>query len=416
MRNALLACLLLTACGQDVAPTGDDDPAPTPGVEPVFYGEVQRIFNDNCVSCHSEDPDRLAPFALVKYEDAVAAATDFPMAYDVMNRVMPPFYADQNGDCGSFRDAHWLTDTELDTLTAWINGSKLEGNVADSVAPPPPPGGLPQVDHTVDTKMSFVIPTDKPDTFACFVVDPIGANKFVIGAHVKPGNLTVAHHVILFTLDQAAETDALAKQAAAGGGAYRCDAGPTQAGNAKFLVGWVPGNQATVFPPNTGIRVDGARKMVVQMHYNTTHGDGRPDRTTIDLDLADSVQTPGQMIMISGAVNLAPHDTDATAEGSVTLPNAVSSARVWGSGVHMHQRGTAAKLTVANDNDRCMMDLVNWSFHWQHFYWFEEPVVLGGGDTVKLTCHYDTTDDTQNIGFCETTDCEMCIQYAYVTQ
>jgi hypothetical protein len=100
----------------------------------------------------------------------------------------------------------------------------------------------------------------------------------------------------------------------------------------------------------------------------------------------------------------------------VTLPNQVSTARVWGSGVHMHQRGTAAKLTVANDNDRCLMDLVNWSFHWQHFYWFEEPVTLGGGDTVKLTCHYDTTNDTQNIGFCESTDCEMCIQFAYVTQ
>ncbi|MBA2544067.1 MAG: hypothetical protein H0V17_30770 [Deltaproteobacteria bacterium] len=414
MRRVLIASLLLTACGNDVVPTGDD--ASTPTTEPVFYGQVQRIFNDNCVSCHSEDPDRLAPFALVKYEDAVAAATDFPMAYDVMNRVMPPFYADQNGDCGSFRDAHWMTDDELDTLLAWINGGKLEGNPADTVAPPPPPGGLAQVDHTVDTNTSFTISTDQPDTFACFVVDSIGADKFVVGAHVKPGNLTVAHHVILFTLDQAAEDDAVAKQAAAGGSSYRCDGGPTQAGEAKFLVGWVPGNQATVFPPSTGIRVDGARKMVVQMHYNSAHSDGRTDRTTIDLDLADSVQVPAQMARISGNVNLPPQQIDATSTGTVTIPNALPSARIWGSGVHMHQRGTAAKLTVASDNDRCLMDLVNWSFHWQHFYWFEEPVALDGGDTIKLTCHYDTTGDTQNIGFCETTDCEMCIQYAYVTQ
>lgn len=408
----LLACLLI-ACGTDVAPTDEVQPTPT---DPVYYGEVQRILNDNCVSCHSEDEDRLAPFALVTYEEAKLAATDFPMAYSVMNRIMPPFYADQNGDCNTFKDAHWLEDDEMATLVSWINGDQLEGDPANSVAPPPPPAGqLPQVDHVVDLGAPFTVDTSKPDSFRCFVVDAIGADKFVVGAHVKPGNLTVAHHVILFTLDQAAEDDVVAR-AAAGGGTYECDGGPTQAGVSKFLVGWVPGNGATTFPTNTGIRVDGARKMVVQMHYNSANSDGQPDDTTIDLDLADSVQIPAQMIRISGTVNLPPGDPDATSVGTVTLPNQVPTARVWGSGVHMHQRGTSAKLTVPSDNDRCVMDLVNWSFHWQHFYWLGTPVTVSGGDTVKLECRYDTTGDTQNVGFCESTDCEMCIQFAYVTQ
>jgi hypothetical protein len=411
--RALLACVLI-ACGSDVAPTDVDAPAPTG--EPVYYGEVQQILNDNCVSCHSEDEDRLAPFALVTFDEAKTAATDFAMAYAVMNRNMPPFYADQDGDCNTFRDAHWLDDNELDTLVTWINGGQLEGDPANSVAPPPPPGGLPQVDRTLDLGAPFVVSTVEPDSFVCFVVDALGVDSFLTGAHVKPGNLTVAHHVILYSLDQAAETDVLARQAAAGGGPYQCDGGPTQEGNAKFLVGWVPGNQATVFPPGTGIRVDGARKMVVQMHYNVAQSDGQPDDTTIDLDLADTVTTPAQMIRISGAVDLPPGDPDATAVGTITLPNQVSTARIWGQGVHMHERGTAAKLTVSSDNDRCVMDLVNWSFHWQHFYWLEQPVTVSGGDTVRLTCTYDTTGDTQRIGFCESTDCEMCITYAFVTQ
>lgn len=411
MRHALFACLLF-ACGTDVAPTDEPD-APTG--EPVFYGQVQKILNENCVSCHSEDPDRLAPFALVSYQDAKTAATDFPMAYDVMNRIMPPFYADQSGDCNSFLDAHWLDDDELDTLVSWINGDQLEGDPANSIAPPPPPGGLPQVDRIVDLGEPFTVDTAEPDSFICFVVDELGTDAFVIGAHVKPGNLTVAHHVILYSLDAAAEADVLARQAAAGGGPYRCDGGPTQAGGAKFLVGWVPGNEATVFPAGTGLRVDGARKLVVQMHYNVANSDGQPDDTTIELDLADSVATPAQMVRISGAVDLPPGDPDATATGTVTLPGGVPSARVWGGAVHMHQRGTAAKMIVDND-DRCVMDLVNWSFHWQHFYWLEEPVQLGGGDTVRLTCRYDTTGDTQPVGFCEGTECEMCITYAYVSQ
>ncbi len=415
MRHALLASLTFVfaaACGQDVAPTGDDDDTP-PTSEPVFYGQVQKIFNDNCVSCHSTDPDRLAPFSLVTYEDAVAAATDFPMAYDIMNREMPPFYADQNGDCNSFRDAQWLDDDELETLTAWINGQKLEGNAADSVAPPPPPGGLPGIEqHEVDLGAPFTVPTTEPDYFACFVVDEVGADKFVTGAHVHPGNLTVVHHVILYTLDQAGETEVMQRAA---NGPYRCDGGPTKNGSAKFMVGWVPGNQATVFPPNTGIKVDGARKMVVQMHYNTSNSDGRPDHTTIDLELANSVAIPAQMVGISGAVDLAPHDPDAVATGSLTIPNGLPSARIWGSGLHMHQRGTSATLSIPNAN-KCVVDLVNWSFHWQHFYWLEEPVTVNAGDKVQLECHYDTTGDSNNVGFCEGTECEMCVQFAFVTQ
>lgn len=412
MRHALLSLVLLAACGEDVAPIDPTPDAPTG--EPVFYGQVQKILNDNCASCHSTDPARLAPFALISYEDAVAAATDFPMAYDVMNRVMPPFYADQDGDCNQFRDAHWLDATEMETLVAWINGGKLEGDPAASVAPPPPPGGLPQTDLVIDLGAPFTVPTATPDYFACFVVDAIGADKFVTGAHVKPSNLTVAHHVILFTLDATAEQEALTRQAEANG-PYPCDGGPTRTGKSNFLVGWVPGNQATLFPPDTGIKVEGARKMVVQMHYNNANSDGLADDTTIALDLADSVAIPAQMVGISAPVNLAPHDTDAVAVGTLNLPNGLPNARIWGSAVHMHQRGTSAKLSIANQ-DRCVVDLVNWSFHWQHFYWLQEPVPVSGGDKIQLECHYDTSSDSTNVGFCESTECEMCVQYAFVTQ
>jgi len=413
MKRLLLAILVTTGCGTDSVPP--PDPA---AAEPVYYGQVQRIVNDNCVECHSTDPDRLAPFSLATYEDTAAAAADLPMAYAVMNRIMPPFYADQDGECHTFPNAHWLSDEDLTTFTAWINGARLAGDPANSVAPPPPPGGLAEIDHTVDTGVPYSPDPTIPDDFKCFVVDAIGANKFVTGAHVRPSNLTVAHHVILFTLDSpAAEADALARQAAAGGGPYRCDGGPTELG-ATFLVGWVPGNQATAFPPNTGIAVDGTRKLVVQMHYNLANSDGKPDHTTIDLDLADTVAKPAQMIKLSGNVDLPPRDPDAIATGVQTIPGSVSRVKLWGGGVHMHQRGTAAKLTVESSgaNDQCLMDLVNWSFHWQHFYWYAEPVELRGGDTVRLTCHYDTSLDDTNVKFCEGTECEMCIQFVYVTQ
>jgi hypothetical protein len=416
-RRCAFACLVLVACGQDAVPPGDDTPPPPPEGA-VYYGQVQKIFNENCVECHDDSADRLAPFSLTSYANAVTAATDFPMAFDVMNRIMPPYFAQQDGDCNTYNNTKWLSQEDLATLVEWINGDKLEGDVANSVAPPPPLPGLAQVDTTVDIGVDYLPNTATIDDYQCFVIDPLTAfdNKFVIGAHVKPTNLSVAHHVILYTLDQQAETDVEAKLAAAGGPSYPCPAGPNDptVGRADFLIAWAPGQQALNFPAGTGIRIDGTRKLVLQMHYNTAVANGQTDRTKIELDFADAVSLPARMVKMVAPVNLPPGQVDATATVTELIPNNLDG-KLWGGIVHMHGRGTKAKL-IRDNGGACLMDLVNWNFHWQHFYMYDTPVALGGGDTLRLTCHYDTTLDTQNVTFCENTDCEMCIVFGYATR
>lgn len=405
---AILA--FLVACGSDSVPP--TDPPPT---EPVYFGQVQKIINENCVDCHSTSPDRLAPFSLATYEDVMAVVdAETPIAFYLMNRMMPPFYAQQDGDCHTFDNA-WLDDAELTTFLDWLDGAHLAGDPANSIAPPPPPGGLAEADRRLDIGIDYTPDTSVPDDFQCFVVDAIGTDQFLVGAHIQPSNLTVAHHVVLFALGSAeVEADVLRQQTEAGGGSYRCDGGPSKLGG-TFLIGWIPGNQATVFPAGTGLRMDGSRKMVIQMHYNNANSDGRPDRTVIDLDLEPTVATPAQIVQLNGTVDLPPRDPDATATGTLKIPG-TGSGKLWGGVVHMHQRGTGSRLEIeGSSNAQCLMDLVNWSFHWQHFYWYEEPVEVRGGDTVRLTCHYDTSNDNQRVGFCEGTECEMCIQFAYVT-
>ncbi len=409
-----LLLVLLGACGNDSAvPPGSVPDAPTG--EPVYYGQVERIINDNCVECHSASEARLAPFSLATFEDVKAAAdAQLPIAYDLMNRVMPPYYADQDGACNTFPGAKWLSPEDLDTVVTWVNGSRAEGDPANAITTEPPT--LPKLDHedrTIDTGMSYTpVPSDGSNDFRCFVVEGVDTNTFVTGIHVRPSNLTIAHHVILFTLDSPqAEADAVMQQQAAGG-PYRCDGGPK---NATFLAGWAPGGQATIFPANTGISVVGQRKMVVQMHYNVEHSDGLPDRTKIALQLEATVAKPAQMLPISAPIDLPVGNADAVATGTTKLPASLGTVTLWGSAIHMHQRGIGAKLSVDGSN-QCLIDLVNWSFHWQHFYWAAEPVELHGGDTVRLSCHYDTTGETQRVKFCEGTECEMCIQFGYVTR
>ncbi|MEJ7597223.1 MAG: hypothetical protein WKG01_04870 [Kofleriaceae bacterium] len=400
-----LVCLVVAACGNDQA---------TPDLidEPVYYGQVQKIINDNCVDCHSASPDRLAPFSLATFEDSRTAAEDTPMAFSVMNRVMPPYYAKQDDSCHSFHNAKWLSDADLTTLTTWINGDRREGDPADAVAPNGQLPTLAEIDRTI-TLPAYTPDTAVDDDYRCFVIDEFAASTFVVGVHVRPGNLSTAHHVIVYTLDNAAaEADVIAKSKT---GPYECAGGPTELG-ATFLTGWAPGGGATRFPADTGIAVQGNRKLVAQVHYNLSHADGLSDQTALDLDTETSVVKQAAILAVRGDVNLDPGEVDAQATGTTTLPTVVAQGRMWGAMVHMHERGTGALLTSVSDANACLLDLEGWSFHWQHFYWHTEPIPVRGGDTFRLTCHFDTTGDAEPVTWGEGTEDEMCLAYFYISQ
>lgn len=403
-------------CGNDVVstPPPDSDPAG----EPVYYGQVERIMRDNCVECHSTHPDRLAPFSLATFEDAFEAADTAPISFAVMNRTMPPYYANNDGDCQDLHGSKWLTEEEIGILTAWTNGQHLEGNPADTVAPLPPPTVLPEVNKTLDIGGDYTPDVSRDDDYRCFVVPALGASAFLTGVHVRPTNLKVAHHVILYTLDSlASQQEVEQRDLMDAGPGYNCNEGVSDAG-ASFLTGWAPGQAATVFPAGTGVAVDGTRKLVIQLHYNLANSDGRPDHTVIDLDLATSVQSQAQIISVKGNVDLPWGEVDAIATGTrpLALPGALTSARVWGGMLHMHNRGTGAELTVERTADSCLLDLDGWSFHWQHFYWYREALRVNRNETLRVTCHYDTTGDTARVTWGEGTDQEMCLAYLYISQ
>src|SRR5258707_8941620 len=102
----------------------DGKPAPT------FSKDVAPIFNKSCVECHR--PTMFAPMSLTTFDDAR------PWARSIKARVvagtMPPWGADTPH--GTFKNDPRLSQKEIDTIAAWVDGGAPKGD--DKDLPPTP--------------------------------------------------------------------------------------------------------------------------------------------------------------------------------------------------------------------------------------------------------------------------------------
>lgn len=418
--RTLSAALLVLAAGC-VDPELPDRPrdagalldGPQPGT--VTYREhIAPLLAEHCVRCHTEGG--IAPFVLTDWASAARVARR--MANATRDRIMPPYYADNSGDCRTHRDANWLEESEIALFAAWAeDDAHPEG---DPSIPLPPPVGLPElerVDLTLDMGFEFTPAPDDAgedlDEIRCFLVDPgLVADQFLVGYRVRPGEPRVVHHMIVYQPEFDPSADAARLEAEDPREGWRCDGGARL--SASPVVLWAPGGGALHFPEGTGIRLIGGRPVVMQVHYNFTAG-RLPDRTRVDLMLAPSVPAEAGLIAVGDYdLALAPRRESVSTTGTMMVP---ADGVVWGVMPHMHQRGLGMRVVVDGAGpELCLLQTVHWDFHWQQSYFYAEPVDVRRGATVSITCDYSTMNDTDLVTWGEQTGDEMCLNYVYATR
>src|SRR5687768_7633191 len=87
----------------------------------TFNNQVVRILQQHCQSCHR--PENIAPFSLLTYNDALAHGNAI-RSY-VERRIMPPWKPVD--PTGKFLRERQLTDTEIQTITKWVDDGMVEG-------------------------------------------------------------------------------------------------------------------------------------------------------------------------------------------------------------------------------------------------------------------------------------------------
>src|SRR5665213_356269 len=97
---------------------------------PTYTKDIAPIFQQKCESCHRADG--MAPMSLATYDDARPYAKS--IAQRVSTHAMPPWQIDRTIGIQKFKNDRSLTDGQIATVVAWVNGGAPRGSAADMPA------------------------------------------------------------------------------------------------------------------------------------------------------------------------------------------------------------------------------------------------------------------------------------------
>jgi hypothetical protein len=347
---------------------------------------------------------------------------------------MPPWHADPR--FGQFSNDASLTQAEIDTIKAWVDGGAKEGAPRD--LPPAPKfvegWGIGQPDLILKIPEEFTLEANGPDEYRFFVLDPgFTEDKYVQFAEARPGNRRIVHHILSYILppppgvkswktptNKEIEAFIAAKdpifysegfllrlrpnaavfddgcQLPNGGGGNQIDgSGELRFGN--FLTKFLPGTKPEILEPGTVRRVPAGSKVLVEVHYSRTTGKVEKDRSMVGLVFAK--QPPRKQLITAMISNyyfrIPPGAENHRVTACWTAPQDI---HIVNAQPHMHNRGKAMEIKAFYPDGRSevLLNVPRYDFAWQTLYSFKQPVAIPKGTRFMVTGYFDNSVKNRN--------------------
>lgn len=356
----------------------------------VFSRDVAPILMRYCVGCHR--PGEIAPMSLLTYREARPWARSIRRV--VVNGEMPPWFA--NPEHGVWANDARLSEEEMGTIVAWVDGGASPGDPALTPEPPRFRDGwqLGEPDYVIELP-SVTVPANGPDLVPNQLVRlDIPERRWLRAVEFQPGDRTVNHHQIAFT----------GGFSGTGSGGGREEA---ESVDLKIFAVWAVGAAPTVFPNGAGRWVDPGALLLINQHYHPNGDSERTDRTRIGLFFGDGpLEVEVEAILASRMDFTIP--AGAPNHRIVARHELGKDSRIVSYFPHMHMRGRAMSFTAIYPDGRreVLLDVPEYDFDWQLFYYPETPNVLPAGSVVEVVARYDNSvenpdnpDPTRDVGF-----------------
>ena len=337
---------------------------------PTFAKDVAPILYARCVECHR--PTMFAPMSLVKFDDAR------PWAKSIRNRVaartMPPWGADP--EHGVFKNDPRLSDKEIATILAWVDGGAPKGDDQDLPKVPEFADGwtIGTPDAVFEMRETFKIPATGTIEYQYLRIPTnLTEDKWLAAIEIKPQARAHVHHVIAYTQPA---------------GEKISEAGVLGPGN---IGGVTPNKPGVIFDPGVGRLLSANTDIILQMHY-TTNGEATTDKTIVGVKY---LKAPPSMVQRGGSV----------IQPGFVIPAGAPAHEVRGSRIlaadtiitsftpHMHVRGKDMTYiaTYPDGRTETLLSVPKWDFNWQITYQLKEAKRMPKGTKIEVIAHFDNS-------------------------
>lgn len=328
--------------------------------EVTFSKDVAPIMYENCLYCHRAG--EVAPFSLLTYKDARPWAKSIRQA--VIQRKMPPWFGDSH--YGDFANDRRLSDKEIETITAWIDGGAKEGNPADMPAPPQFADGwqIGTPDLILSMKEPYTVPAKGQIAWLTLpgqdYVFP--EDVWIQAIEIRPGNRAVVHHATV-----------------------QGDEGT------EYLHLFAPGIEPMVWRDGYGKLIKKGTRIQFQMHYQA-NGKEQTDLTSVGFVYSQKpVHTQVHTVTFTNSNFLIP--PMARSHELISAFQFTGTARIHSLRPHMHLRAQndTSSLITPDGNRRVLLYQPKWDNSWQNFYAFSEAVQVTKGTILEYVANYDNS-------------------------
>jgi hypothetical protein len=344
----------------------------------TFHKDVEPILQRACQECHR--PGSIAPMPLTEFKDVR------PWARSIQNRVarreMPPWYIEKNVGVQHFKYDRGLSDREISTIAAWVDGGAIEGNPKD--APPTrvftddDRWTIGKPDLIVSLQKDVTIPAVGPDWWPTYEVDlGVVEDRYIQAVETKPSRSgqRVTHH---------AATSVTAPD-----------------GEEFSLNEYAVGKNGDMFADGSGLKIKANSKISFSMHYHSI-GEELTDRTSIAFKFYPKGYVPARKLLRTKAGSTymdldIPAGQVSRTDGYTTLskPTVLLSFQP-----HMHNRGTRLCMEAIYPDQRVeTISCAKFNFEWMVNYIYDEreaPLLPAGTILHTIGWHDNTAANKYN--------------------
>jgi len=383
---------------------------------PTFTKDIAPIFQEKCEACHR--PEAIAPMSLRTYEEAR------PFARAIRNRVatrqMPPWHIDQTVGIQDFKYDRALSQDQIDTILAWVDGGSPRGNAADMPAAKAWPNQeswnfaalFGQTEPDLIVKSSpWTQKAGANDTWWRPTVETgLTEERWVRAIEIRPGTVKgrkITHHAIAnLQQDEPAASD---EERRIGG----------------TFMEWAYGKQGEIMRPNSGKLLLPGSRIRWDIHYSNG-GEEITDHVELGIYFYPKGQEPKYRqvlhLMGAGGVDIPPNEVKVT-QGFFLLRE---NGRVESFQPHMHLRGKGMTMEAILPTGQTQMlsHVSNFQFNWHNSYVYSDDAapLLPKGTLIRITGWHDNTaanpanpDPNVWVGYGDRTVDEMAHAWVNVT-